>query len=105
MRESWSITDLINDQQLLQLCLNFESTKNYDLDGISGEIICAYASTVLKNGFTEEEFYDQIQTLVDQHRLDQMTKQGILEEDIEGNYTLTDFGYRIAGEIFATKNE
>lgn len=79
------ISDFINDEQLLQICLENQSNRDFDMDGLSGELITLYAMSELGVGSTLIEVAVRVSQLCSDYTIEGLVKDGFLDVDITEN--------------------
>jgi len=95
------ITDYVNDEQLLQMCLELQNYQDFDMDGLSGEIVTIYAIEQLGTiDFNEDDVSQKISEIVTDFVLESLVKNGIVEAEIgeETTFKLTELGKRVAND-------
>ena len=95
------ITDYVNDEQLLQICLELQNYQDFDMDGLSGEIVTIYAIEQLGTiDFNEDDVSQKISEIVTDFVLESLVKKGIVEAEIgeETTFKLTELGKRVAND-------
>jgi|APGre2960657404_1045060.scaffolds.fasta_scaffold28417_3 hypothetical protein len=95
------ITDYVNDEQLLQMCLELQNYQDFDMDGLSGEIVTIYAIEQLGTiDFNEDDVSQKISEIVTDFVLESLVKKGIVEAEIgeETTFKLTELGKRVAND-------
>lgn len=88
----------INDEQLLQLCLELQYHRDFDMEGLSGELIVLYCMNdfVKKNGteeFTDEDIRELVGELVSDYEISSLVSRGYLEPSFDDDgvkYTPTE---------------
>jgi hypothetical protein len=81
----------INDEQLLDICLNLVALEEYKdefFSGPAGQIITARAVNNVFNRqeeFTEEEVCDEISMMITGKIIENLTKKGLIEADFSGD--------------------
>lgn len=96
----------INDQQLLDLCLELQSLREFDMEGLSGELITLHCMNEYYNetkslDFTNEDLVDKISNLASEYELSRLVKEGYLDVvfDEQGvSYTATNKAREEANE-------
>ena len=86
-----NLLKLINEEQLLDVCLTLVSLNEKSFDGPAGMIITAYAARELSsNGkdFTEEELTEKINELIVNKTLENLVNDGEFEVDFSGEEIL-----------------
>lgn len=95
------ITDYVNDEQLLQMCLELQNYQDFDMDGLSGEIVTIYAIEQLGTiDFNEDDVSQKISEIVTGFVLESLVKKGIVEAEIgeETTFKLTELGKQVAND-------
>lgn len=91
-----NLKDLINEEQLLDICLSLLSLgDDSDFDGAAGMIVTARAIQELSKDeeFTEEEVANKVNELIISKSLEILVKKGEAEVDLTGK----EVKYRIVG--------
>jgi hypothetical protein len=84
----------VNDEQLLDICLNLVALEEYKdefFSGPAGAVITARAvNNLLKNQeeFTEEEVCDEIAMMITGKILENLSKKDLIEVDLSGDEPL-----------------
>ena len=95
------ITDYINDEQLLQICLELQNYQDFDMEGLSGEIITIYAiEQIGRMDTSEDEISQKVSEIVTDFVLESLVKKGIVEAEIgeETTFKLTELGKQVAND-------
>jgi hypothetical protein len=79
----------INDEQLLEILLENQSYRDYDLEGFSGELITLYCMQRVGIGAPFEDVYSDVQELISDHVCATLVKDGLLE--VQFNDTGVDY--------------
>ena len=82
-----NLLKLINEEQLLDVCLTLVSLNEKSFDGPAGMIITAYAAKEL-GSFTEEELTEKINELIVNKTLENLVNDGEVEVDFSGEEIL-----------------
>lgn len=82
-----NILELINEEQLLDVCLTLVSLNEKSFDGPAGMVITAYAVKDL-DSFTEEELTEKINELIINKTLENLVNDGEVEVDFSGEEIL-----------------
>jgi hypothetical protein len=90
------LTSYINDEQLLELCLSDQASKDYDLEGLSGEILTLYVmiNSPDPKSATVEYVEEKLRELVTDYILRKLVEKGLAEVSFNEN-----------GEVVYTKAE
>lgn len=86
-----NILGLINEEQLLDICLTLASLNDESFDGPAGMIITAYAARELSSNsknFTEEQLIEKVNELIVNKTLENLAKIGEVEVDFSGEEIL-----------------
>lgn len=78
----------INDEQLLNLCLENQRYKEFTMDGLSGELIVLYCMNQYydKHGnkdFTNQDIANIVSELVVEYEISQLVNEGYIEPSFE----------------------
>jgi len=75
------IIDHINDEQLLSILLENQSITDYEMEGLSGELITLYCMEKLGVDTPFAEVYKEICSLVTSHITENLLKDGLIEAE------------------------
>jgi hypothetical protein len=92
------ITELINDEQLLEILLENQAIYDYNMEGFSGELITLYCMNKVGVGASFDTVYEEVTKLVTSHVCENLVKDGLIypvfaESGIE--YQSTDEGKKL----------
>jgi len=73
------LVENINDEQLLEILLENQSHRDYDLEGFSGELITLYCMQRVGIGSSFEDVFSDVQSLVSNHMCAALVEDGLLE--------------------------
>ncbi len=81
------IAEHINDEQLLELCLSDQYSRDYDLEGISGELLTLYAMHQFPDPekVTTEQVTEKLKELIASHLLRKLVAKGQIEVTFDEN--------------------
>jgi len=89
-----NLKDIINEEQLLDICLNLVAREEYAdefFGGPAGEIITARAANNIskkQEGFSVEEITEEINMMITGKIIENLTKKGLIEVDFSGDELL-----------------
>lgn len=92
------ITDHINDEQLLEILLENQSYQDYEMEGLSGELITLYCMEKLGVDTPFPRVYEEICNLVTSYISASLVKDGLLQAEFgeDGlSYTCTEKGEKL----------
>lgn len=72
----------VTDEQILDMALEIQSLREYDLEGDSGMVITLYCIeqlTKTQKGFTQDELESKIKEIISGHLLKGMVDRGVLD--------------------------
>jgi hypothetical protein len=82
------LTDHINDEQLLSILLDNQANVDYNMDGLSGELITLYCMEKLGVETPFDRVYEEVTILIADHIKENLVKDGFLEPEYgEGGIT------------------
>ena len=93
------ITDHINDEQLLEILLENQSLTDYQMDGLSGELITLYCMNRVGVESPFSAVYDEICKLVNGYITSNLVKDGLIEAQFTDSgieYTCTEDGAKLS---------
>ena len=101
-----NLKDVINDEQLLFMALDLVANEPDDEEGVfesdtyewANEIVFMAAIRKLhetSNEVTEDEVEAEVRMIVLTHVLDKMTRKGLIEEDMDGRFSITDQDWKV----------
>ena len=73
------ITDNINDEQLLEILLENQSTTDYRMDGLGGELITLYCMNKVGVNAPFSEVYAEICKLINSYITSNLVRDGLVE--------------------------
>jgi len=97
------ITDHINDEQLLEILLENQSTQDYQMNGLSGELITLYCMNRVGVDSPFSVVYDEICKLINGYITSKLVEDGLVEAEFTENgieYTCTTEGLKLS-EMYA----
>lgn len=88
------LIEQVNDEQLLELCLELQHCRNFDLEGLSGGLITLYCMAQVGVGGTLLQVEEKIADLLASYLKESLVKKGYLEAEFgdKVTYNLTDKG-------------
>ncbi len=81
------IAEHINDEQLLELCLSDQHSREYDMEGISGELLTLYVMSQFPDpmSVTAEQLTEKLKELIASHILRKLVEKGQIEVTFDEN--------------------
>lgn len=82
--------EILNDEQILELCLIAVSHNGALLEDYPGEFLTYYVMRTAKKEMTNEEIADKVSDLICSHIMESLARKGYLEPvvDEDGNISL-----------------
>ena len=93
------ITDNINDEQLLEILLENQSMTDYQMEGLSGELITLYCMNKVGVDSPFSVVYDEICKLINGYITSNLVKDGLIEAQFTDDgieYTCTEDGAKLS---------
>jgi predicted transcriptional regulator len=87
--------DFVTVEHLFHMAMQIQSYEDFRMEGITGQIITLYAMDEIDpnaEGCTTEEITEKIKEYVVLFTLNELVKEGLLEESIDGRYSTTKLG-------------
>lgn len=102
----------VTPEHLFDMAMTIQRDRDFDMEGISGQIIVRYAAIEITDGdpdneelITDESLNLKVSEYIITDTLNSLCNKGLVQEDFDGNYSLTEVGLNTVANKYQAETE